>query len=267
LNLSNNQLTGTLPIDMDGMDRLMSLSLASNMISGSLPVSFGELGLLEQLHIQDTNITDGLEAAFCNKTILITSIGADCGGDTPEVTCPCCTQCCQDGEYCDLSVPAICKTQGGKFESDPDRSASCSCTEDGTYLSCTDTCESCNLGGDVCAVSTDYGYVVNGTTGVVEEFHNTLEYVAGWEENTTIIFTSSATATCTLHLNGEKCRSCSPSICTSGFRGYSLYCDNVEGGSNFYLCEEFIESGPLQILFTYDQSQLSGCPLLLEEIR
>jgi hypothetical protein len=251
---------------MAGMDRLKSLSLASNMLSGSLPVSLGELRFLEQLHIQDTNITDGLEAAFCNKTILMTSIGADCGGDPPEVNCPCCTKCCQDGDDCDLSVPAICKTQAGKFESYPDRRAPCSCTEDGTYLSCTDTCESCYLVGDVCAVSTNYGYVVNGTTGVVEEFHNTLEYVTGWE-NTNITFTAITTATCTLHMNGEKYRSCSRFLCSSGFKGYSLYCDYVEGGSNFNSCEEFMESGPLQILFTYDPSQVSGCPLLLEDIR
>jgi hypothetical protein len=246
------------------MESLRFFSVASNELTGSLPSSFSELTSLGQLFLQNTSINEGLEAAFCNQSVLITSIEADCGGNSPEVGCECCTSCCDDGKDCALSVPAICQTQKGKFELDTDRGASCSCSENGTLLSCTDTsCESCNLDGSVCAVNTDYGYSFNATTGTILAFENSLKYVMGWND-TTIKIIETNEGSCEVSVNGEKCRNCGSIICKSGFEGYSVSCDNLEVGYNFNSCDEVVAPGFLEVFYLFDQGQLYGCPLLLD---
>jgi Leucine-rich repeat (LRR) protein len=266
VNLSKNRLTGSLPQELGNMEGLKFLSVASNEITGSVPLGFSQLTALEQLFLSNTSISNGLEQAFCNQAILTTSIEADCGSEDPEIDCECCTSCCVNGNDCQLSVPSICQTQAGKFEVDPQRGASCSCSDDGTTLSCTDsTCESCNLDETACAVNTEYGYTFNVTTGSIETFQNTIEYVTGWN-GTKITFVEPNEGVCQVSVNGEKCRFCGDLVCSSGFQGYSVFCDNLEGGYNFNSCDEFVVTGYLEILHVYDQSQLSGCPLLLEKV-
>ncbi|PON92271.1 Tyrosine-protein kinase [Trema orientale] len=59
LDLSNNKITG-LPADLWSLGTLKSLNLSSNQISGSLPNNIGNFGLLERLDISSNNFSGAI---------------------------------------------------------------------------------------------------------------------------------------------------------------------------------------------------------------
>ena len=264
LDMSFNKLTGQIPSELSQLDDLSFFDATSNQLNGTVPGEFAEFTSLTRFYFSDNNITGDLDASFCNRSILTTEIEADCGGVTPEVDCPCCTSCCDDGDDCELSVLAICEVKAGFFELEPGRGASCECSPDGTKLTCSDTtCESCNLDETLCAVNKDYGYALNDTTGDILYFENTLEYVAGYVDTTITLLDDTG---CKVWVNGEQCRGCGHITCRSGFEGYRVYCDNLDGGFNFNSCDEFVVAGYLEIFQLYDESLLSGCAPLFEQV-
>lgn len=269
--LSQTQLGGELPTEISKLNELQRLNLVGMpLLTGTIPIEFGELENLPFLNIQNSSLTGGLEEAFCSQESLITSITADCLAEDPNpISCSCCTNCCNDGEDCELKIGGVCENQGGKFERDLDRNATCTCLEGGVRLECTDAaCPSCNLEGDLCALNTEYGYEFNETTGEIKSFHNTIEYVSGFGfEGTTITYEDELGGDCTFILNGEECNNCGGITCQSGFKGLVASCDNVEGGTSFNSCEEFVDPGLMEIIFAFDPSQLTGCPLLLEKFQ
>lgn len=200
--------------------------------------------------------------------MLFTEIAADCGGETPQIECSCCIQCCDDstGE-CALDVGNNCQAKARKFGHDDQRSAQCECSQDDLSFSCTDTaCQSCSLSGHICAVNKDYGYTFD-ESGAIIGFHNTLQYVSG--RNETILFESGlgdSSDPCRVAVDGEQCRYCHFIDCRSDFRGFLISCDNLEEGHTFNSCDETFETGFLEVFFLYDASMVNGCPLLLERI-
>ena len=263
--LSSNMLNGTLPENLGNLGDLTVLDVSKNQLSGIVPSSFVQLTSLTRYALSENNITGGLDVAFCNRPQLITEIEADCLGETSDLNCECCTSCCDD-ETCSLNVFAICETKASKFELDAERGAACTCTEDGTSVTCSDTtCESCNLDESVCAINKDYGYNLNGTTGEIVSFQNTMEYVTGFD-GTTITYEDLASDGCSVSVNGEECRSCGSIICGDGSEGFMIFCDNLENGFNFLACEEFITVDYLEVFYFHDGSALSGCPPLLERL-
>jgi hypothetical protein len=261
LDLSANQLIGSLPKELGGLD-IETLNIASNGLTGDIPASFAEFESLSIFSLQNTNITGGLESAFCNRSFA-THIEADCAGESPKVECDCCTACC-DGDDCNLSVPAVCTTKRGGLELEPGRGASCSCSQDGTELSCTDTaCESCNLDNSLCVINKDYGYTFNETTGSKASFRSVLQYVKG--RNETIVYSQKpGPTTCEVSVNGELCRYCGFMTCNSGLDGFRIECDNLEGGYRMETCEFNDFPGFLDAFYLTDLSLLSGCAPMLE---
>ena len=160
----------------------------------------------------------------------------------------------------------MCETKAGLFEIAADRGATCTCSENATSVACDDTsCESCNLDGTLCAINTNYGYTFDDETGDIATFRNTLQYTLGRNETITFIQNKTASAGCQVSVNSEQCRECGNSICRSGFQGFSIICDNLEGGGfSFNSCDETFEVGFLEVFFLFDQSLVSGCPVLLE---
>jgi Leucine rich repeat len=242
IDLSNNTFSGLLPTEMGLLKSLTVLKLQSNPeLSGTLPESFAQLTALKELLLKNTNITGGLNEAFCTKDILITEIQSDCaagdeGNITETVPCDCCTSCCEPGgSACDINVHAMCETKKGVFEAGFSRGAECSCSEDGTNVTCSDTaCESCDLDETSCAVNLNYGYTLNETTGEIVSFQNTIQYTTGTWAGTELFYQSLENGpNCNLWVNGEKCRECSNIICSSGFAGFRITCNNVDGAGIF----------------------------------
>ena len=91
----------------------LSLSFtASNLLSGTFPIQLATLPDLEDIYIQKNDLTGDLNAEFCNgNSGKYSHFVADCAGSTPEISCSCCTLCCDaQGENCgessDSSVSA-----------------------------------------------------------------------------------------------------------------------------------------------------------------
>eukprot|EP00531_Pseudo-nitzschia_arenysensis_P007265 CAMPEP_0116133390 /NCGR_PEP_ID=MMETSP0329-20121206/10080_1 /TAXON_ID=697910 /ORGANISM="Pseudo-nitzschia arenysensis, Strain B593" /LENGTH=446 /DNA_ID=CAMNT_0003628017 /DNA_START=217 /DNA_END=1557 /DNA_ORIENTATION=+ len=96
--LSQNQLEGLVPKEFGMLNQLLSLDLSQNSLSGSLPLSISKnLTKLEIFRVQDNFLAGGLEfyrfAPPCNLSKW-KEFSADCFGDKPRVSCPCCTSCC-----------------------------------------------------------------------------------------------------------------------------------------------------------------------------
>jgi hypothetical protein len=56
IDLSNNNLTGTLSNDIDTFSNLVNLDLSQNNITGSLPIDIGNLSLLKSLRLDNNNL-------------------------------------------------------------------------------------------------------------------------------------------------------------------------------------------------------------------
>ena len=60
LGLANNQLTGTIPAQLGGATDLRALRLGGNQLTGAIPPELGNLGLLETLELQNNMLTGEL---------------------------------------------------------------------------------------------------------------------------------------------------------------------------------------------------------------
>jgi len=104
LDLGNNDLIETIPMAMGDLNELKFLVLNHNKLVGTVPVEINRLSGLQVLLIDDNDIS-ALERNFCNN--ITGNLGtkgsvfiADCGGVSPQIECPCCTECCEDGKMC-----------------------------------------------------------------------------------------------------------------------------------------------------------------------
>lgn len=96
LDLAENALTGTIPQSLQNMIDLTVLILNQNQLTGQL--GLGDLIYLEVLLIDDNSLTGNTDDV-CVHTI--THFVSDCGGGSEEpfeaeLTCECCTLCCND---------------------------------------------------------------------------------------------------------------------------------------------------------------------------
>eukprot|EP00934_Nitzschia_sp_Nitz4_P005381 Nitzschia sp. Nitz4//scaffold173_size47512//7783//11234//NITZ4_007153-RA/size47512-processed-gene-0.13-mRNA-1//1//CDS//3329538787//5371//frame0 len=261
LDLSNNQLSGELPSELGSLDKLVTLDLSSNDFVGDVPSSYAELTGLSDADFSSTALEGGFETSVCSNPSIIANIHADCGGSVPEVSCECCSTCCSDDEGCLVNLVGVCSTNANKLEVEADRGTSCSCLEDGSSVFCSETCQSCNLDGSVCAVSNQLSYEFDAETGEATVFQNTFQYVVGRNENVTFTQTAGSD-NCEVEVNGEKCQLCDVSVCKSGSEGFVIDCSNI-GGVNLDTCVE-MEAGYLELFYFTDPSLLSGCEPLLD---
>jgi len=108
LDLDHNDLTGTIP-DMSDLQELAFLLLNNNKLSGTVPFDISALPQLRIL-LLDGNDLSGLgnnneSLPFCDDItgplgMLDSVFATDCFGVSPQIECPCCTECCADGTEC-----------------------------------------------------------------------------------------------------------------------------------------------------------------------
>ena len=120
LYLSENEFNGTIPESLCDYTKLEALFLDHNHLSGSIPPCIGNLVEMRQLYVFHNNLTGvipseistlrelqglGVEHnAFVgdvsNEICDLVSANkgfdfwSDCGGEQPELSCPCCNVCC-----------------------------------------------------------------------------------------------------------------------------------------------------------------------------
>ena len=250
--LDGNDLAGTIPSELSNLTDLKQLHLAGNTrLGGTVPASFVEgLELLEELSLDRTQLTGNyLNDSYCQLDVLKTAISADCAGETPDMPCDCCVNCCA-GDDCELNLPGACSVQAGIATREV-RDNTCTCPPDGSKFTCVESCQVCNFEGTVCAQTMGYGFVLNQTTGERMLFENTYRYTLGYED-TVVDFVndvSSHDGKCTVYLNGEECSTCIEKNCDNGGStgGYEVNCENIGGGS-FKSCDPLASPpGPLDV--------------------
>ena len=96
LDVSQNNLQGSLPSELADLPSLEIISVCSNAMTGTIPSALGSLSELKSLGLGNNGFTGRLPGAICD---LETSDGelprvmVDC-----NIDCECCVQCCGDGD-------------------------------------------------------------------------------------------------------------------------------------------------------------------------
>ena len=250
LTLDDNDISGTIPSEIVNMRDMQELRLAGNSkLQGTVPEGFYEgLQDLITLTLDGTQLTGNyLNETFCQAPVLTTSISADCGGDSPNMPCECCSTCCADGE-CELNLFGACEVQAGIATSE-ERGSTCTCPPDGSEFTCTETCQVCNFEGTACAQTTGYGYKLDPETGENSFFENTYQYTLGYEDTVNfMIDVSDITSPCTVHVNGEQCQFCELTECINGKKvGYVVNCNNIDEGQFDHCSPLASPPGPLDV--------------------
>jgi hypothetical protein len=93
LDFSNNGLTGNIPVGIGNMPGIKSFRVAGNDIEGELPEDMAGLKNLRDLYIQRNNIVGVIPTALCTE---LQVDGASVLADCAEITCICCSTCCDD---------------------------------------------------------------------------------------------------------------------------------------------------------------------------
>jgi hypothetical protein len=271
LYLDSNTLRGTIPSQMQSLLRLGDLWLANNQLSGNVPVELASL-VTGTLTLSRNNLTGSLDLGYCNQTDVFTKVDADCGGANPEVDCSCCTTCCDSSSgNCTLNKEALCSLETSWFENPngyeyyEGAGTVCECsgsenkTDTTPTWSCSDTqCQSCNRNGTVCSINEQYQASI-GDDGRLMHFQSTFRYVVGRNDTVKIEWTEQI---CEVSVNGQVCNNCYQAVCPDGFTGVHVRCENVEGAGILDLCagSEIDDEGPLVVFSFQDPALVQGCP-------
>mmetsp|Transcript_6673 Transcript_6673/g.8720 ORF Transcript_6673/g.8720 Transcript_6673/m.8720 type:complete len:121 (-) Transcript_6673:972-1334(-) len=85
LNLAENSLSGTIPICLGDLSKLVELNLSSNVLSGPIPESFRNLEMIDNLLLyQNKNLT-GFSPEMCHANTIIKFDCENC----PSSSCSC----------------------------------------------------------------------------------------------------------------------------------------------------------------------------------
>jgi Leucine-rich repeat (LRR) protein len=102
LDLDANDLTGKIPTTIGKLSNLYYLLLNRNRLTGSLPTQMAALSNLKVLLLDSNSITGTTNFLCQSETVNPEFFISDCGNTTAnpnmEVTCRCCTTCCNDGD-------------------------------------------------------------------------------------------------------------------------------------------------------------------------
>jgi len=94
LKVSNNTLGGKIPSKLGDLKRLEILSLNGNKLKGTLPKALQRLTALKELRVEYNDISGVVPQGVCDlRKSFLEALVSDCGGEQPEVSCSCCTEC------------------------------------------------------------------------------------------------------------------------------------------------------------------------------
>ena len=104
-----NQFTGPLPEEFGNLSRLSELYISENQLTGTVPESVLHLPLLKKTYLHDNLFVGDYDSTLCNvespfqfrNGSSFVDVGADCY-TTSEITCSCCSFCCDSELCCDL---------------------------------------------------------------------------------------------------------------------------------------------------------------------
>ncbi|MCP5047036.1 MAG: hypothetical protein GY940_07675 [bacterium] len=71
IDLNNNNLVGTLPVELEELSALTSLNLSGNQLTGNIPVQLGSLSNLQYLYLHNNQLTGSIPAELGGLSNLI----------------------------------------------------------------------------------------------------------------------------------------------------------------------------------------------------
>jgi len=95
--VDENRLSGSLPSCLGNLENLKQFYAFKNNLTGEVPQELSSLRKLVGLGLEHNGITGDSLEGFC-EVASPAEFWSDCGGDAPELTCPCCTVCCPSDE-------------------------------------------------------------------------------------------------------------------------------------------------------------------------
>ena len=105
-----NQVTGPIPEEFGQLTRMTELYLSGNQLTGTVPESVLNLSWLKKMHLHDNLLTGNFDKSLCDPNSLsqfrsdssFSDVEGDCS-TTNEVTCSCCSFCCDLDDCCSLA--------------------------------------------------------------------------------------------------------------------------------------------------------------------
>eukprot|EP00568_Trieres_chinensis_P000228 CAMPEP_0183307620 /NCGR_PEP_ID=MMETSP0160_2-20130417/18379_1 /TAXON_ID=2839 ORGANISM="Odontella Sinensis, Strain Grunow 1884" /NCGR_SAMPLE_ID=MMETSP0160_2 /ASSEMBLY_ACC=CAM_ASM_000250 /LENGTH=362 /DNA_ID=CAMNT_0025471243 /DNA_START=59 /DNA_END=1150 /DNA_ORIENTATION=+ len=94
LHIYGNYLQGELPKEIGKLPNLEVLDVSFTYMDGIIPSQIGNAKKLKEIYLDNCNFVGKVPSSLC-KLKNLSALSADCLGRNPEVTCECCTICCQ----------------------------------------------------------------------------------------------------------------------------------------------------------------------------
>ena len=206
---------------------------------------------------------------------------ADCGGDAPEVICPCGQGCCEDrtGLCVDqgLEPPEedLCPDFIERIDRDGLSRCECFRASGSHHISChyIDDCPTCNKDGTICGSMESFNYTFPTHEWSWRDFHGIFKYdqVAGGRSPPVTIETYGGSFDGKVAVNGQECSGVTPVRCSDGYRGYEINCSNVvllndennetvDDPLTYDPCILDLNGGVLDVFGWLDWEVYSGCP-------
>jgi len=96
INLSSNNMAGSIPKELCSLHQLEVLNLQDNDLSGLVPDCVGRLHSLKKIHLSRNSLRGEIPAGLCTlkSSGFLKEIVSDCGGGSQDdIECDCCTEC------------------------------------------------------------------------------------------------------------------------------------------------------------------------------
>lgn len=158
-----------------------------------------------------------------------------------------------------MDLNAICSILGFDQEtySVPTSGTECECIDEGSTLTCADSCQSCNEDGSVCLEMYDFGYDLP-PSGLDNLHRCNMRYIKGRDEE--ISYNSDLlTRECWISIDGESCDSCSFPRCNNGRNGLRIDCSNIEEDALFDACNPSLDGGGILQWLGNSEFYEDGC--------
>lgn len=96
LDLNDNKLSGSIDA-LAGFHHLLFAQLHHNEFSGPISLDLGDLMELRAVTLFGNDLTGSIPQSLCNNKVenggTLQHLEVDCGGDSPDLACDCCSQC------------------------------------------------------------------------------------------------------------------------------------------------------------------------------
>lgn len=101
LDLGNNILTGTIPSEISQLSEMIYLSLNTNDFTGTIPDGIGQMKNAEEMLLQFNSLAGEVPESICDlKENKLYNLWTDCASIVPPLYCSCCSICCDGYDNC-----------------------------------------------------------------------------------------------------------------------------------------------------------------------